>query len=182
MGGSGPIKIDVRIIASTNRDLVQLMAEKNFREDLYYRLSVVPINIPPLRERPEEIPFLLDFFLKRYSPGKAMEFSAEAVRALRLYSWPGNVRELENIVERSVVLAAGEKLSLNDLPAYIIDEKTISDNKNSAYPEADLTLNEIERRAIVDALNKSNGNKSKAARQLEIPRHVLLYRLKKLGI
>jgi two-component system response regulator AtoC len=182
IGGDKTVQVDVRIITATNKDLHRLVKEKKFRDDLYYRLSVVPINIPPLRERVEDIPFLVDFFLQRYGGDKHYKIDSNVLDKLKKYSWPGNVRELENIIERMITLSTGEKLALNDLPAYILSEEGESASFGIEIPEEGIALDDIERKVIQEVLKRSDGNQSKAAKMLKIPRHVLLYRLKKLGL
>jgi two-component system NtrC family response regulator len=119
VGGSKTINVDVRIIAASNRNLEQLVKEKKFREDLYYRLSVVPIMISPLRERIEDIPFLVDFFVKKYSEGRKFNINAEVIHTLQKYNWPGNVRELENIIERMLAMAQDSEITLENIPEHI---------------------------------------------------------------
>ena len=181
VGGTRTIPVDVRIIAATNQNLQELIQQGRFREDLYYRLSVVPITIPPLRERPEEIPYLVDLFLRRYAPGRRFAVEPAAIRLLQAYSWPGNVRELENVVERAVVLSTEDRLTVASLPPHIaaFTEQAAASQGMGSEP---LSLEEVERRSILQALERARGNKSQAARELKIPRHVLLYRMKKLGL
>ena len=175
IGDTKPRPIDVRIIAATHRDLRQLIREGRFREDLYYRLSVVPLIIPPLRERKEDIPYLVDAFLNKYGGTKKYRVTKEAMRVLLSYDWPGNVRELENVVHRAVVLAGGDVIDVDALPPHLLagpvgrEEKAVS-------------LEAIERAAILAALEKHGWNKTRAAAELQVPRHVLLYRMKKFGI
>jgi two-component system NtrC family response regulator len=178
LGDSKTRKIDVRVIAATNKNLEEMVKTGSFREDLYYRLSVVPIHIPPLRERKEEIPYLVDFFINRYAGDRTFRVTAEALAALQTYDWPGNVRELENVIERAVVLATDDDITLDSLPPSFRSQSTAKQTDN-ANPSS---LPEIEKRAILEALEKTGGNRSKAARMLQIPRHVLLYRLRKYGI
>ena len=181
VGDSRPIPVDVRIIAATNRDLLELVREGRFREDLYYRLSVVPITLPPLRERKEEIPYLVDFFLRRFAPDRRFEIDPEFIRLLENYPWPGNVRELENVIERAVVLSTENRLTAASLPPHIL--ASVPPAREAQEGEAGhVSLEEVERRTIEAALEKARGNKSRAARLLKIPRHVLLYRMKKLGL
>ena len=182
VGGSKPVKVDVRVIAATNQDLQELVKQKKFREDLYYRLSVVPITIPPLRKRVDDIPYLIDHFLKRFYKEKAYKISGEVVSALKNYDWPGNVRELENVIERMATLATGNKISVNDLPEYIRLQGHDPASFAIKIPEEGIGLDSIERLVIQEILERTGGNQSEAARLLKIPRHVLLYRLKKLGI
>ncbi len=184
VGGDKPIKINVRMIAATHEDLEERIREGQFREDLYYRLSVVPIILPPLRERKEEIPYLVDYFVQKYGKGEKYEVDPLIYDYLKAYDWPGNIRELENVVERAVVLSTGKKITVESLPANLLRESsgkgrvTISDLLSGD----DLSLENIEREAIRKALEMSGGNQSQAARLLKIPRHVLLYRMKKLGL
>jgi len=178
LGGSKTIPVDVRVIAATNQDLEHLISLGRFREDLYYRLSVVPLVIPPLRDRKEDIPFLLDSFVFRYAKDQRIKLSPEIIPPMQAYDWPGNVRELENIVERMLTLADGPDLSFEDLPVHIREPQT------GTLPVGTVgsSLQEIEEQVIRRVLKETNGNQSAAARLLKIPRHVLLYRLKKYNI
>jgi two-component system NtrC family response regulator len=182
VGGSKTIKVDVRIIAATNRDLEQLVKEKRFREDLYYRLSVVPIRIAPLRDRKEDIPFLIDFFVTKFSAGRNFKISSEAIIALQNYDWPGNVRELENIIERMLALATANEITLTNIPEHIKEKYDGHSETTINIPEEGIALDTIEKMVIKEMLQRSDGNRSKTARLLQIPRHVLLYRLKKFGL
>ncbi len=183
LGDSRTIKVDVRVIAATNKDLFQRVQEGKFREDLYYRLSVVPITLPPLRERKEEIPYLVDFFLERYGKGKSFTLEPATLSALQAYDWPGNIRELENAMERAVILAKEERITPDLLPAHISGkQQTPSTSGFRIENSADLSLEAIEKRAIEEALHRSGGNQTRAAQLLKIPRHVLIYRMKKLGM
>ncbi|NOG47014.1 MAG: sigma-54-dependent Fis family transcriptional regulator [Calditrichaeota bacterium] len=182
VGGSKPIKVDVRVIAATNQNLLELVKQKKFREDLYYRLSVVPINIPPLRNRVEDIPFLIEFFLKRFYGEESYSISNEVISALKAYEWPGNVRELENVIERMVTLASENTLTNSDLPEYIELQGHDPASFAIKIPDEGISLDSIERLVIREVLGRTGGNQSQTARLLQIPRHVLLYRIKKLGI
>ncbi len=182
IGDSKTIKVDVRIIAATNRDLEQLLKEKKFREDLYYRLSVVPIKIAPLRERKEEIPFLVDFFINRYGVGNKFKISGEALKSLQDYEWPGNVRELENIIERILALATNSEITVANIPDHISGRFHEPSGTTFNIPEEGIALEALERMVIKEILQRTGGNRSKTARMLQIPRHVLLYRLKKFGL
>jgi len=182
VGGSKTIKVDVRIIAATNRNLEQLVKEKRFREDLYYRLSVVPIMISPLRERKEDIPFLVDFFVSKYRAGRNFKISSEAIKTLQKYDWPGNVRELENIIERILALATDSEITIIDIPEHITGKHYDSSGTSINIPEEGIALDTIERMVINEMLPCTGGNRSKTARLLQIPRHVLLYRMKKFGL
>jgi DNA-binding NtrC family response regulator len=177
--------VDVRVIAATNVDLREALEEGRFREDLYYRLNVVPINIPPLRDRKEDIPFLAIHFVQKLSKelgAAAREISPAAVDRLLDHPWPGNVRELENTIERSLVLASGEIL----LPADIRIEaprglSTVTSQQAPLLPEGQ-TLEQWEQVMIREALRRANGNKSRAARMLGLTRNALRYRLSQMGI
>lgn len=183
LGSSSALRSDVRIIAATNRDLEKLMREEKFRPDLFYRLNVIHIRVPPLRRRREDIPPLVDLFIKTYSAreGKTIGgISREAMAALVRYAYPGNIRELENIIERAVVFAEGEDIRLADLPVYL------SEKREDGFLEDALPLTEKVRRLetgeIERALRESGGVKSRAARALGITERMLAYKVKTLGI
>ncbi len=182
VGGDRPIEVDVRILAATNRNLEKLVQEGVFREDLYYRLSVFPIRIPPLRERREDIPHLAQYFLNKFGSSKRMRISPEAMDALMAYDWPGNVRELENVMERATILADGGVIGLDVLPAHVVHGRKAEPGASDGGTGDVHSLAEIEKEAILNALNKCHGNQTAAAKMLGIPRHVLIYRMKKLGI
>ena len=186
VGGEDIIKVDVRVIAATNKDLMQEIESGRFREDLYYRLNVVTLNVPPLRERNEDIPLLAGHFLttfaeKNHKPIRG--FSPQAMDQLLRYAWPGNVRELMNTVERAVVLSRNEYIDEEDLPFHIKDRLTdaIADSPLST-PEAGHSLEEVEKGTILKTLEFTNGNKSEAARRLGITRKTLHKKLKKYGV
>jgi two-component system NtrC family response regulator len=176
VGSNKEIEVNVRVIAATNRNLNQLLEEGKFREDLYYRLHVVPIHIPPLRDHADDIPFLINYFLQKAFPNRSIDISKKALLSLQNYSWPGNIRELENTISHILVFLKSKRISYDDLPAPLI-QKTHAEPANEILP-----LAESERIIIKNALQQTKGNKSRAARLLDIPRHVLLYRLKKLNI
>ncbi len=180
--------VDVRIVASTNRDLQELVNEGGFREDLFYRLNVVRIRIPPLRERIEDVPLLARTFLMKYAEevGKSIEtIEADALRALTTYGFPGNVRELENVIERAIALATGSTLALDDLPEEIRGRSRGSEDL-LAFPEAGIdleaALQAIEHRFIEAALERAGGVKTRAAALLGVSFRSLRYRLEKLGV
>jgi len=158
--------------------LAGLTAAKNFREDLYYRLSVVPLHLPPLRERREDIPALIKHFLKKIDAPVAIKFSAGALQSLVRHTWPGNIRELQNTVERCVILRKGPVIKAIDLNL-TVPLKATGRNLSPHIPDEGLSLEAVERDLIEKALAKSGGNRTQAARLLKIPRHVLIYRLKK---
>jgi len=179
LGGTESIKVDVRILASTNRDLMKAVEERRFRKDLYYRLSVVPIHIPPLRQRPEDILPLANFFLSKYASSKGCRttgFDPEAQKALLAYSWPGNVRELENVVERAVAVCRHELITPSDL---MLPEVLPSPESHVQLPPGGVTLREVEKSLIIQALERTNWVQRKAARLLGISPRALHYKLRK---
>jgi two-component system NtrC family response regulator len=185
VGGTAPIKVDVRILAATHRDLESSVAQGAFREDLYYRLSVIPLTLPPLRERPEDVPVLLDHFfqisrLKHGRPGLRLPPSLKPYFVN--YSWPGNVREMENLLERLVLLARSDEITANDLPEHIRGGRTPSEHPKIAQEYEGMSLEAVEREMIVQALRKFNWNQTQAAHYLDISRKTLMYRIAKYGI
>ncbi len=183
VGGERPLKVDVRILAATNQDLEKRLEAGTFREDLYYRLTVVPIKVPPLRERKEEIPYMVDHFLHKYAKGRRLQISDSAMNMLMAYDWPGNVRELENVIERSAILTTDDNITQDVLPSQVRPAEGDFAGGNVIHiPDEGLALNEIERRSIQIALEKTDGNQTRAAKFLKIPRHILLYRMRKLGV
>lgn len=186
VGGSQTITVDVRIIAATNSDIEQLINEGKFREDLFYRINVVKIEIPPLYERKEDIPPLIDFFIDKFikdTNKKKAEFSKEALNVLMKYNYPGNIRELENIIHHSIVLSRNEMISTDDLPIGI---KSLTSEENMSSPSYPLTLPEqvesLEKKLVMEALQKTNKNQSKAANLLGISERNLRYKLEKWGL
>ena len=179
--GGVPEQVDVRVIAATNRNLEEALQTGSFREDLYYRLAVVPIEIPPLRERREDIPLLLKFCLRKQPAGMNITFSERIIDHLQEYDWPGNVRELENVVEQMIILRSSDRLDLADLPERI-GRPAKKPKGVLNLPDEGYSLEALEQEAVVEALRRCNGNKSKAAAFLQIPRHTLLYRLEKYNI
>jgi len=186
LGGVQEIQADVRIIAATNVDLKQMVREGRFREDLFYRLNVITIDLPPLRQRREDIPLLVEFFLKKFSEENERPLrsvSQEALRHLISYSWPGNVRELENVIERAVVLSSSSVIGADLLPDQIV-------GRGSGFPmmehRADASLFDIvedcERRIIVDMLEKCNWNQTEAAEKFKVPLSTLNQKIKRLNI
>ena len=209
VGGIKEVHIDVRIIAATNRDLENAVREGNFRQDLYYRLNVIPVKVPPLRERQEDIPLLVEHFMARFAKRcsrNQLKIDREAMDALLAYNWPGNVRELENIIERLLVLTEGDTITLADLPERIIRffaEARPDEQKRPAggggkvepagtahglftLPEEGVSLPELverlERELIGQALSRTGGVKAKAARLLGLKRTTLIEKMKKLGM
>jgi len=186
VGGTETLRVDVRVVAATNRNLEEMIAAGTFREDLYYRLNVVTIEIPALRRRRDDIPPTLEHYLARYASEqqrKKMSFSKEAWDALVRYDYPGNVRELENIVQRAVILARHEVITLAELPAVVRGFRTEGSGE-SARPPRDLpgAVEKLEKDLVFEALRINGGNQSKAARDLGISERNLRYRLKKWGV
>lgn len=174
-------QVDVRVIAATNRDLEEAMGNGTFREDLYYRLAVIPIEIPPLRERRDDIPLLMQYCLNKQGRGQNIRFSDKLVDCLKRYDWPGNVRELENVIEQMMILRTSDILDVSGLPARI-SRPTTRSGAVLNLPDEGYSLEQLEQDAVIEALARCNGNKSKAAAFLKIPRHTLLYRLEKYNI
>ncbi|HLJ77397.1 MAG TPA: sigma-54 dependent transcriptional regulator [Acidobacteriaceae bacterium] len=186
LGGVQEIQVDVRIIAATNVDLRQAVREGKFREDLFYRLNVIAIELPPLRGRREDIPLLTNHFLRRFAEENGLQprqFTPDAMRALVDYDWPGNVRELENVVERGVVLSSGPIIGADLLPGHLTGS-SYSSSLLEHSPDASLfdIMEDIERRIIVDKLERSNWNQTEAAEQFRIPLSTLNQKIKRLNI
>jgi DNA-binding NtrC family response regulator len=186
VGDNQTIKVDVRVIAATNSDLARMVAEGTFREDLYYRLNVIPIELPPLRERRDDIPLLVTHFLEKFAPEATMHVSQGAMRALMAYQWPGNVRQLENAVERAVALSDGRpEIAVSDLPPEVQATPQTATTPFVEFPEDGLDLPRylasIERDLINRALERTSGNRNKAADLLRIKRTTLVEKLKRIG-
>ena len=183
LGGITPIDVDIRFIAATNRNLPQMIAQGQFREDLYYRLNVLEISIPPLRDRTEDIPLLVDYLLEKLGQKNnkpLRSVSRNFLAALTRHEWRGNVRELENVLERSLILCRGDILDLQDLPDHLRISKGISPLKSSSQPSNPLEAAEL--RALEETLRQHNGHREKTAQALGISRRTLQYRLKKYGL
>jgi DNA-binding NtrC family response regulator len=185
IGHPHPVKVNVRILAASNRNLKNLVEDGQFREDLYYRLSVVMIELPPLRERREDIPLLAQHFLKQFAtrygiPG--LSVSDEAMEMVVQYNWPGNVRELQNVMERMSVLAKDSTMELNDLPPEIRRSESRVANINLKLPEEGIDLEEIEKEILLQALEKHGWNQTQAAKYLNISRKTLIYRMEKFSL
>lgn len=183
LGSNKTIGIDVRVIAATNQDLRVALEQGTFREDLFYRLNVVPINVPPLRKRKDDIPYLAQYFLDKFAreSGRQMEgLTDDALRLLESHYWPGNVRELENVIERAVVLARSPRLTPGDIRLDDIHKKPVTADDSFLPPG--MTLDEYEKWLIQEALRRAKGNKSQAARLLGITRNAFRYRLSQTGI
>ncbi len=184
LGSAKTIQVDVRIVAATNQDLRAALEQGTFREDLYYRLNVVPINLPPLRQRKEDIPYLVDHFLAQFAEdtgGRVQSVAPEAIDKLKTYHWPGNVRELENIIQRSMVLAQGEELAAGDIQLDGAGRVESTAEEAGFLPEG-MTLDQFEQQLIREAMRRADNNKSQAARLLGLTRNALRYRLSQMGM
>ena len=185
VGSSTITKVDVRIIAATNRDLRQEIKKGNFREDLFYRLHIVPLEIPPLRERTGDLQLLLTHFslsLAEQYQVEAPIYSKSAVKCLKAYSWPGNVRELRNLCERMSILLSGQTIEVDNLPLEIKRAQKTLPGQLVSLPDSGVSLEKVEIELIKQALDKTSGNQSKAARLLGLTRDTLLYRIKKYSL
>ncbi len=189
IGGKEDIEVDVRIIAATNRDLEKAVEEKAFREDLYYRLSVIPIVLPPLRERREDILPLAYHFLEAFNQEFKTSFrgfTPEAEELLQRYSWPGNIRELRNVIERAVILSTGDEIGADNLPWKIKSEHTRRAQAGEpgvvVLPDSGIDIEDVERELIVQALEKTGRNQTRAAKLLGLTRDALRYRMKKYNL
>jgi len=182
IGTTTPRHIDVRVLAATNRDLKQEVSAGRFREDLYYRLNIMEINIPPLRQRPEDIPLLIDYFIQRHNPELKRNFNgidADAVQLLMSLPWKGNVRELDNVIEHTMILAEGERITINDLPAAVVAS-------GAGQPSFTFNLkdsvNQFEKLHITRVLEQTNQDRKEAARLLDISLSSLYRKIEELGI
>jgi len=182
VGSNEPLPVDLRVIAATRRNLQQLVTAGRFREDLLYRLNTVTITLPPLRERPEDIPLLAEFFLAKYGAEKNVtvtSLSPSAMQALVKYTWPGNVRELEHVIERAVALGTHSILSVDDLPLEVRDKRNGGLDHRRALPG---TLSALQREQVGAVLESTHGNKEQAARLLGISRRTLYRLLDRYGL
>jgi DNA-binding NtrC family response regulator len=182
VGGGKPLPVDVRVIAATNKDIEQAVKEGSFREDLYYRLNVITLFIPPLRERREDIPLLARHFLKKFNTDDDVRLEASALSLLMEYGWPGNVRELENVIERASVLKRGVLITQNELPEKLKKERIGVEEIILNLPEQGISLEDLEKKLIIKALEKHNGNQTRAAEFLRITRPTLIYRMEKFKL
>ena len=189
LGGTKTLKVDVRLVAATNRDLRAALEQGTFREDLYYRLNVVPISIPPLREHKEDIPYLVEHFIERFARESGKQISGITPAALKLlmdFHWPGNVRELENIIERASAFVDGATLDVGDIrldlsPRFAAGDRAAT-TAEVPFPPDGMTLEQYEDEIIREALHRAGGNKSQAARLLGLSRNALRYRLSRMGM
>jgi DNA-binding NtrC family response regulator len=190
LGGTETIKVDVRVLAATNVDLRKLVAEDRFREDLYYRLNVITVYLPPLRERKEDVPLLVEFFARKYcqeNSKPARQFTPQAMRLLLDYDWPGNVRELENVVERAVVLSPRSEMGVELLPEFLSANgasaaQLLSLVREKVNPSLFEIMEECERRIILDMLERTNWNQTEAAERFQVPLSTLNQKIKRLSI
>ncbi len=185
LGENTPRKINVRIIAATNQDLPELIKHNEFREDLYYRLAVVPIKLPALRERREDVPFLVEHFLQKFAAKhntKLPKIEREVFQVFDRYAWHGNVRELENLIERMLVLSDDEVLTLDDVPENVKNTGNTAGNVRFELPNEPINLENFEREIISEALNLHGGNQSQTAHYLGITRSALIYRMQKYNL
>ena len=178
--GGTPRKVDVRVVAATNRNIDEELTEGRFREDLYYRLAVIPVYLPPLREREEDIPLLVRHFITKHA-GPGVDAGDALLARMQAYSWPGNVRELENAVERMLILRRGETLQEEDFRMRPVQREKAADRVLNLPPEG-YPLEDLEKEAVLEALRRTGGNQTRAAEFLRIPRHTLIYRMEKYGI
>ena len=183
VGGTGESKLDVRVVAATNLDMEKALADGAFRDDLYYRLSVIPLHLPPLRERRDDIPLLLKYFCAKHG-SSAVDFDRQALHMLVNYAWPGNVRELENTVERLLIMRTGGTITGDDLPDKIRSNGSRGPSGSAVInlPAEGYSLEQLEREVVVAALERNAWNQTAAARFLRVPRHTLIYRMEKYGI
>lgn len=188
IGGISDIEVDVRVIAATNKNLKEEIKSGRFREDLYYRLRVIPIFIPPLRARKGDIPILANYFIDKFNQEFRKDkdikgLSSGAEKALLSYSWPGNVRELKNVIERAIILESGDKILIEHLPIEVMEGVSPNESHDSifALPENGVSLEEVEKNLLMQALQTAKGNQSRAAKLLRISRYALRYRMKKFG-
>ncbi|MDA8415296.1 MAG: sigma-54 dependent transcriptional regulator [Desulfobacteraceae bacterium] len=186
VGGTRELKLDVRVVAATNLDIEKAIAEGAFREDLYYRLAVIPIHLPPLRQRRDDIPLLLRHFCIKHGADSVI-FDKQCLATLSAYAWPGNVRELENTVERLLILRNGTTITCDDLPDKIRNNSAVPGTAAHPggvinLPEEGYSLEQLEREIVVQALERNGWNQTAAARFLRIPRHTLIYRMEKYEI
>ena len=185
VGGTHEISVDVRVIAATNRDLRAMVSDGRFRDDLYYRINVLSIDVPPLRERREDIPVLIDYFLKKHTKNTSRLISGLTPETRKLmidYSWPGNVRQLESAIERAILLTEGDKITLEDLPSEVRQEVGPAAEGAFKLPAEGINFEDVERNLITQAMEQTDYNITKAAKLLGLTFRTLQYRLEKFGI
>src|SRR5437764_7920889 len=185
VGGTRAIRIDVRVVAATNRDLRAMVQDGRFRDDLYYRINVLSIDVPPLRERREDIPVLIDFFVRKHTKNTSRlikGLAPETKRILHDYGWPGNVRQLESAIERAILLCEGDTISPDDLPSEIRQETSAVSTGGFKLPAEGINFEEVEKNLILQAMDQTDYNITKAAKLLGLTFRTLQYRLEKFGI
>jgi DNA-binding NtrC family response regulator len=185
VGGTHEISVDVRVIAATNRDLRAMVSDGRFRDDLYYRINVLSIDVPPLRERREDIPVLIDYFLKKHTKNTSRlitGLTSETRKLMIEYSWPGNVRQLESAIERAILLAESDKITLEDLPTEVRQEVGPASEGAFKLPAEGINFEDVERNLITQAMEQTDYNITKAAKLLGLTFRTLQYRLEKFGI
>ena len=185
VGGVHEIPVDVRVVAATNRDLRAMVSDGRFRDDLYYRINVLSIDVPPLRERREDIPVLIDYFLKKHTRNTSRlirGLTPETKRLMNDYSWPGNVRQLESAIERAILLCEGDMITVEDLPLELRQEKQAATAGIFKLPPEGVSFEDVERDLIMQAMNQTDYNITKAAKLLGMTFRTLQYRLEKFGI
>ena len=183
LGGAETIKVDVRLLAATHKNLEEMIEAGTFRQDLYFRLSVVPVNLPPLRERAVDLPELANYFLRRFAEKNRKDikdFHPEALNLLMQYEWPGNIRELENTIERAVILCLAEQVTPQDLPPHLLSDEVRE--AQESISQNGFTLRDMEREVIRSTLEKTGNNKSQTAKQLGVARQTLLNKIKEYGL
>lgn len=186
IGGTQNIKVDVCVIAATNKDLIQAVRENDFRDDLYFRLNVIPLHVPALREHPKDIPLLVNFLIQKfsneYAEASPKQVTPQAMSALRRYEWPGNIRQLENYLRRIFVLSENAVIDMDELPPEILDTSLPTTDVEFDIPEEGVSLDEIIKEYVCSALTKSNGIQIQAAKLLGISRRKLQHRMQKYGL
>ena len=185
VGGTHELPIDVRVVAATNRDLRAMVGDGRFRDDLYYRINVLSIDVPPLRERRDDIPVLIDFFLKKHTRNTSRlikGLAPETKRILNDYGWPGNVRQLESAIERAILLCEGDLISPEDLPSEVRQESSSVVTGGFKLPAEGINFEEVEKNLILQAMDQTDYNITKAAKLLGLTFRTLQYRLEKFGI
>jgi len=180
VGGTKVQKLDVRVVSATNLNVDKAIADGSFREDLYYRLSVIPMHLPPLRERRKDIPLLIKYFCGKHGSEK-VNFDKDSLETLVMYPWPGNVRELENTIERLLIMRNSDVIGIDELPEKLLANGA-KGNAVIKLPDEGYSLEQLEREIVVEALERNAWNQTAAARFLRIPRHTLIYRIEKYGI
>jgi transcriptional regulator with PAS, ATPase and Fis domain len=185
VGSSVSRDVDVRVIAATNRDLRAMVGDGRFRDDLYYRINVLSIDVPPLRERREDIPVLIDYFLKKHTKNTSRlikGLAPETKRMMHDYGWPGNIRQLESAIERAILLCEGDTITPDDLPSELRQETSAASTGGFKLPAEGINFEDVEKNLILQAMDQTDYNITKAAKLLGLTFRTLQYRLEKFGI